>query len=313
MERIFDPQFKKTVEESVSREIYYMLNERFDDKAAAHWDNVKTGVGNVGRWITGRDPKAMVDANAHSQKMNQFRANKKSNAKLTKVQNRVNRRFDSNIAPILQRSGVDPSGVKQELNKAIAANMKDATKPGMDASRRQQATGWNKGGGNQASQPNPPSGDNQPPANPSASPATPAQPVQGSKPTTPDGTQGNNPNVNNNQNTTKTNSSGNTGGGEPVIAKPPAEANNTTRKEMQRKPLVLDKNPQQQGQPQQKDLKSTLKKKPPQQPTPQPSTANTGSGSTKAGSTPKPVTPQQKDNVASEQRIYNTVKSLLRH
>ena len=249
MSRILDPQFKKTVKNSVSNEIYNMLhesyeksiNERLDDKMSARWDNVKTGVGNIGRAITGQDTKTMVDVNAHSQKMNQSRANKKSNAKLQKVQKRVNRRFDSNIAPILQRSGVESSGVKQELNKAIAANMKDDTTPNMEASRKP------KGG--------------QHPAGQNTQPAVPA-------------------------------------------------GQNTGQKEIQRKPLVLNKNNQQGQQP--KNLNSTLIKKNPQAQQPkgqQKTTQKTGGGS---GVT-KPVVKQTQPQVKSEQRLYNTVKSLLRN
>jgi len=142
--RVSKTEFLKMVQESVTKEIYNMLNEsfenslneRFDDKVSAGWQNVKTGVGNIGREIMGQDKKEKIDVNAYSQGKNQARKNAKSNKKLQQVKNKTTRRFQSTIAPILAKHGVDSSGVLKSMTSAIDQNMNKNTTVDMESYRK---------------------------------------------------------------------------------------------------------------------------------------------------------------------------------
>jgi len=156
-------EYLRLMKESVTREINSMLNEsldqalneRLDDKLGAYWQNVKTGVGNVGRTITGQNTKTMVDANHYSQQKDKQRAAKSSNKKLVKVQNTVGKRFQARIAPLLNQHGIDSTKILQAMNTAIQQNMQTVQNVDMNASRRDKETGQvpagNNAGGNQPS------------------------------------------------------------------------------------------------------------------------------------------------------------------
>ena len=144
--KVLKSEFLKMVRESVQNEIKEMLNETnqksldeaLTDKMVAHWNNAKTAVKNAGHVMANNDDKRknFVDANVYSQQQNQYRADQKSDKKLQKAQNLVNKRFQSKIAPVLAQYGIDTNNVLQAMNTAIVQNMKNTAKPTIDGARR---------------------------------------------------------------------------------------------------------------------------------------------------------------------------------
>ena len=146
MERFNKKEYMKMVRESVKTQFDDFLiethrnamNERLDDKISGHWNNAKTIVGNIGRGLTGREKKSTVDVNAYSQAKDKFRKGQKSNKQLEKVKALVNKRFLSNIAPLLTQHNINYNGVAKALNNAIDKNMIAVNNPNM------QDHAWNK-------------------------------------------------------------------------------------------------------------------------------------------------------------------------
>ena len=139
--RVSKTEFLKMVQESVSKEILGMLNENWLDKADAMRRNIGAG-------ITGRDK---IDSAAYSKAKDQQRTNKRSNDKLRKIQGAVNARFQSKIAPLLSKYGVDSNSVLQAINSAIQQNMKNDSKVDINSYRKVTplAGGQNNKGNNQ--------------------------------------------------------------------------------------------------------------------------------------------------------------------